>query len=74
VTGELEAYARRVYELHRAQDLQRKRRSSEGRIPTWEELDEPTRTQLIAAYWRARASYEVGRRPVREVPLASRLA
>jgi len=49
----IEDCARRVYELHRARDLRRKRRSNEGRIPTWGELDEPTRSQMIAEYWRA---------------------
>ena len=63
--GELEALARRVYELHRERDLARGR--NRARIPTWPELDEPTRSQLIATYWRARASYEVGRREPREV-------
>ena len=71
MTG-LEALARRVYELHRARDAQRGR--SRVSIPTWDQLDEPTRSRLIAAYWRARSSYDVGRRPVREVQLASRLA
>jgi hypothetical protein len=65
--GELELLARRVYALHRARDLQRKRRSSEGRIPTWDELDEPTRSRLIAAYWRTRSSYDAGRKLPREV-------
>lgn len=50
----LEACARRVYELHR------------GRVP-WDALSEPTRSQLIAAYWRARSEYEAGRTEPREV-------
>jgi hypothetical protein len=73
MTGELEACARGVYELHLARDLRRKRRSSEGQIPTWDELDEPTRSRLIATYWRARSSYDAGRRPVREVRIAQGL-
>jgi hypothetical protein len=66
--GEIERCARRVYELHRAGDLKR-RRSSEGGIPTWDELPEPERSRIIAAYWRARASYDVGRREPREVAI-----
>jgi len=61
----LEVCARRVYELHRARDVQRGR--SRAPIPTWGQLDEPTRSQMIAAYWRAQSSYDVGRREVREV-------
>lgn len=64
--GELEACARRVYELHRA-GAAKHRRSHEGRIPTWDELPEPKRSRLIAAYWRVRWSYDAGRRPPREV-------
>jgi hypothetical protein len=40
---------------------------SRAPIPTRDELDEPTRSRLIAAYWRARASYDAGRREAREV-------
>lgn len=40
----LEALARRVYELHH------------GRVP-WERLSEARRSELIAAYWRARSGY-----------------
>jgi hypothetical protein len=54
VTVNLEPLARRVYELHRCQ-------------PPWDTLPEATRSRLIAAYWRARAGYEQGRREVREV-------
>ena len=61
----LEVCARRVYELHRARDVRCGR--SRAPIPTWDQLDEPTRSQLIAAYWRARSSYDAGRREVREV-------
>ena len=55
--------ARHAYELHRARDARRSR----TRIPTWDELPEPERSALIARYWRARASYETGRREAREV-------
>jgi hypothetical protein len=68
--GEIERCARRVYELHRAGDLKR-RRSSERRIPTWDELPEPERSRMIAAYWRARSSYDVGRREPREVAITA---
>jgi len=61
----LEALARRVYELHRARDVRRGR--SRAPIPTWDQLDEPARCRLITAYWRTRASYEVGRKQPREV-------
>lgn len=67
MTG-IEACARRVYELHRAKDA-RRRRSHEGPIPTWDELPEPARSQLIAAYWRARSSYDAGRADPHEVPI-----
>ncbi len=50
----LEALARRVYELHR------------GR-PAWDELPEAERSRLIATYWRARSGYDQGRREPREV-------
>lgn len=50
----IEALARRVYELHRCH-------------PPWDALPEATRSRLIAAYWRTRASYEQGRREPREV-------
>jgi hypothetical protein len=66
--GEIERCARRVYEFHRAGDLKR-RRSRDGRIPTWDELPEPERCRLIAAYWRSRSSYDVGRREPREVAI-----
>src|SRR5215510_13083527 len=56
----------RRHELHRARDTKR-RRSHEGRIPTWDELDEPARSALIAAYWRARSSYDAARQSPREV-------
>lgn len=49
----LEALARRVYELHRGVG--------------WDALPEATRSALIAAYWRARSGYEVGRTEPREV-------
>jgi hypothetical protein len=64
VTG-LEVLARCVYELHRARDVQR----GWSRVPilTWDQLDEPTRSRLIAAYWRARSSYDAGRQLPREV-------
>lgn len=67
---DIEACARRVYELHRARDAKRGR-SREGRIPAWDELSEPTRSRLIASYWRARSSYEGGRREPREVRVAA---
>lgn len=41
-------------------------------IPTWEQLDEPTRSRLVAAHRRARASY-VGRKLLREVRIPSSL-
>lgn len=69
MTG-LETCARRVYELHRAR-YARRRRSHEGRIPTWGELPEPARSHLIAAYWRARSSYDAGRRDPREVRITA---
>lgn len=64
MTG-LEALARRVHEFHRARDVRRGR--SRVPIPTWDQLDEPTRSRLIAAYWRARSSYDAGRQLPREV-------
>lgn len=70
LSGELEACARRVYDLHRARDAKR-RRSNEGRIPAWDELPESARSAAIAAYWRARSSYDAGRREPREVAIAS---
>jgi hypothetical protein len=63
--GELERCARRVYELHRERDVRRGRGGAP--IPTWGELDEPTRSRLIATYWRVRSSYDLGRREAREV-------
>lgn len=42
----LEALARRVYELNR------------GPVP-WDALSEARRSELIAAYWRARSAYRV---------------
>ena len=69
-SGEIERCARRVYELHRAGDLKR-RRSREGRIPTWDDLPEPERSRRIAAYWRARSSYDAGRREPREVEITA---
>lgn len=60
----LESLARRVYELHRARDVSRGR--CRGPVPTWDQLPEPTRSRLIAAYWRTRSSYDAGRRPPRE--------
>lgn len=62
---DLEQLARRVYELHRAGAVKRGR--SRTRIPNWDELPEPARSSLIAAYWRTRASYDAGRREPREV-------
>lgn len=53
MTLDLEACARRVYELHH------------GRVP-WDALPEATRSRLIAAYWRTRSSYEAGRQVPRE--------
>ncbi len=64
----LEHCARRVYELHRACDTKR-RRSHEGRIPTWDELSEPERCRLIVGYWRTRSSYDAGRREPCEVKI-----
>ena len=64
MTG-LEALARHVYELYRARDVRRGR--SRVPIPTWDQLDEPTRSQLIVAYWRARSSYDAGRQLPHEV-------
>lgn len=61
----LETLARRAYEIHRDRDVKRGR--SHVKIPTWDELDEPARSRLIAEYWRARASYGVGRHQPREV-------
>lgn len=55
----LEALARRVYELHS--------KRSRSPVRPWESLPEPERSALIAAYWRARSAYEQGRREVREV-------
>jgi len=66
---DIEDCARRVYELARAGDTTR-RRSSEGRIPTWDELPEAARSRLIVAYWRVRSSYDVGRQLPREVRIA----
>jgi hypothetical protein len=65
---DLERCARRVYELHRARDVRRGR--SRAPIPTWEQLDEAARSRLIAEYWRARSSYDAGRRLPREVRIA----
>jgi hypothetical protein len=48
LAGDLETCARHVYELHRARDIALGR--SREPIPTWGELDEPTRSRLIAAY------------------------
>jgi hypothetical protein len=56
-----------VYELDRASDVRRGR--SRVRIPTWDQLDEPTRSRLIAAYWRVRSSYDAGRTLPRELPI-----
>lgn len=49
----LETLARRVYELHRSP------------VP-WDALPESRRSELIAAYWRARSGYEAGRTMPRE--------
>lgn len=69
MTG-LEDCARRVYELHRARDTKR-RRSHEGRIPTWDELPESARCRLIVTYWRVRSSYDIGRLIPREVRITA---
>jgi hypothetical protein len=59
VVPDLEALARRVYELHR----------EHGRNPgpRWDELPEPERSQLIVGMWRLLVSYEVGASEPREV-------
>jgi hypothetical protein len=62
----IEACARRVYELHRDRDVQRGR--GRVKIPTRNELDEPTRSRLIAAYWRSASGY--GRAEAREVRIS----
>jgi hypothetical protein len=67
MTRDLEACARRVYELHRAREVRRGR--SRAPIPTWHQLDESTRCRLIAAYWRARSQYDAGRGSPREIKL-----
>jgi hypothetical protein len=69
---DLGALAQRVYDLHRDRDVRRGR--SRTRIPTWVELDEPTRSRLIATYWRARAQYDAGRSEPREVDIVTNRA
>lgn len=65
---DLEVCARRIYELGRERDVRRGR--SRARIPTWDDLPEDERSRLIAAYWRARAQYDAGRREPREVRIS----
>jgi hypothetical protein len=56
-----------VHELHRERDVRRGR--SRVPIPTWDELDESTRSQLIVSYRNARAQYDAGQRDPSEVKL-----
>lgn len=68
--GDIEACARRIYELHRVHEAKH-RRSNDGRIPAWDEMPEPARCALIAAYWRVRSSYDASRREPREVRITA---
>lgn len=61
VTANLEACARRVYELHRS-------------WPPWSALPEAERSRLIAAYWRVRSRYEIGRQLPRESRICNGVA
>jgi hypothetical protein len=63
VVGDLEALARRVYELHQARDVKR----GGGRVLSWYELPEAERSELIAGTWRVLVAYEADRPMPREV-------